>query len=255
VSDKASTIGDAVLSVDGWSRQGQPTISDVSFDLHRGEILSLFGPRGCGADLIADGLGGRLTGFRGRLTIHGADRGPFATPRESQAVGIGYVPPERKRDGLVLHMSIQSNISLLVLGTMSRLGIIDRGAEARLAREWRDTLDVRSRSIGQSVESLSGGNQQKVLLASRLVSRPDLLVLNEPTRGVDVGTRAQIHAYLKEEARRGTAVLWVTSDIEEAVLVSDRMLVMRDGDVVGELRGQEISQAEALALGTGPVRA
>jgi ABC-type sugar transport system ATPase subunit len=105
--------------------------------------------------------------------------------------------------------------------------------------------------VAQEVGALSGGNQQKVLLGSRLAARPSFLVLNEPTRGVDVGTRVQIHRYLKQEAARGTSVLWVTSDIEEAVVVSDRLLVMRDGSIVGELTGTAMTQANALAMATG----
>jgi ABC-type sugar transport system ATPase subunit len=105
----------------------------------------------------------------------------------------------------------------------------------------------------QRVDSLSGGNQQKVLLGSRLAAKPNILVLNEPTRGVDVGARAEIHRYLRDEAQRGVAILWVTSDVEEAVFVSDRLLVMRDGVVVGELRGDAKVQRRALALATGEV--
>ena len=134
---------------------------------------------------------------------------------------------------------------------MSRWGFVNRLAERRNANEWRDRLQIRCRSITQEVGALSGGNQQKVLLGSRLVAHPSFLVLNEPTRGVDVGTRVQIHQYLKQEASRGTSVLWVTSDIEEAVLVSDRLLVMRAGAVVGELTGTGMTQANALALATG----
>jgi ABC-type sugar transport system ATPase subunit len=124
-----------------------------------------------------------------------------------------------------------------------------------MAQEWRDTLKVRCRSVSQAVGALSGGNQQKVLLGSRLAARPRILVLNEPTRGVDVGTRVQIHQYLTDEASRGTSVLWVTSDIEEAVTVSDRLLVMRQGKVVGQLNGEAMTQANALALATGETAA
>jgi ABC-type sugar transport system ATPase subunit len=140
---------------------------------------------------------------------------------------------------------------MLMMASISRFGFINRFAERRMAQEWQETLQIRCRSVTQEVGALSGGNQQKVLLGSRLVARPTFLVLNEPTRGVDVGTRVQIHQYLKGEAARGTSVLWVTSDIEEAVLVSDRLLVMRDGTVVGELTGAAMTQANALALATG----
>jgi len=243
--------GAAVLTVRGWSRPGLPDIAGLDLELREGEILGLFGQRGSGADLVADGLGGRVGDFRGKVEIGGVERGAFANPRESRAAGIGYVPPERKRDGLNLEASISANLSMVVLGSVSRLGFINRFAERRMAQQWRQTLQIRCRSVAQEVGALSGGNQQKVLLGSRLVARPAFLVLNEPTRGVDVGTRVQIHQYLKGEAARSTSVLWVTSDIEEAVLVSDRLLVMRDGMLVGELTGAAMTQANALALATG----
>jgi ribose transport system ATP-binding protein len=244
-------VGPTALKLRGWTRPGLPDISDLALDLRSGEILGLYGPRGSGADLLADGLGGRIGDFRGTVEIGGVERPAFSNPRESRAAGIGYVPPERKRDGLNLETSISANLSMLVLPRVSRWGFINRLAERRNANEWRDTLQIRCRSITQQVGALSGGNQQKVLLGSRLVAHPSFLVLNEPTRGVDVGTRVQIHQYLKAEASRGTSVLWVTSDIEEAVLVSDRLLVMRDGAVVGELTGRDMTQANALALATG----
>jgi ribose transport system ATP-binding protein len=246
-----STGEEPVLSVQGWSRPGWPRITDLSLELRKGEVLGLFGQRGSGADLVADGLGGRVSGFRGLTIVHGRPQGTFASPRRAREAGIAYVPPERKRDGLLMNRSIQENLSLLEMRDFSRLGFMNGLAERKMAERWRDILQIRCRSVGQPISSLSGGNQQKVLLGSRLVSRPGLLVLNEPTRGVDVGTRAQIHRYLKDEARRGTAVLWVTSDVEEVVLVSDRILVMRDGRLVGELTGSSISQARALALAAG----
>ena len=248
---ESKPAGAPVLTVRGWSRPGLPNIAGLDFELRAGEILGLFGPRGSGADLVADGLGGRVGDFRGKVEIGGVERGAFSSPRESRAAGIGYVPPERKRDGLNLEASISANLSLLMMASVSRLGFINRVAERRIAQQWRQTLQIRCRSVAQEVGALSGGNQQKVLLGSRLAARPAFLVLNEPTRGVDVGTRVQIHQYLKGEAARGTSVLWVTSDIEEAVLVSDRLLVMRDGTVVGELTGAAMTQANALALATG----
>ncbi|MCW2648760.1 MAG: transporter related protein [Pseudonocardiales bacterium] len=247
----SSTSGSPALTVRGWSRPGLPNITELDFELRAGEILGLFGPRGSGADLIADGLGGRIGDFHGTVDIGGVERPAFDSPRDSRAAGIGYVPPERKRDGLNLEASVTNNLSMLVLGSVSRFGFINRFAERRMAQEWRETLQVNCRSVAQEVGALSGGNQQKVLLGSRLAARPSFLVLNEPTRGVDVGTRVQIHRYLKQEAARGTSVLWVTSDIEEAVVVSDRLLVMRDGSIVGELTGTAMTQANALAMATG----
>jgi ribose transport system ATP-binding protein len=246
-------VGEPALKVIAFSRSGLPNINRLAFELRQGEVLGLFGPRGSGADLVADGLGGRIGDFKGRIEVDGRERAPFATPRESRRAGIGYMPPERKRDGLVLGMSVEANLSMLVLRQISKGGLLRRLAERKQAQQWKETLQIRCRSVMQRVDSLSGGNQQKVLLGSRLAAKPRILVLNEPTRGVDVGARAEIHRYLRDEARRGVAILWVTSDAEEAVFVSDRLLVMRDGVVVGELHGEAKVQSRALALATGEV--
>jgi ribose transport system ATP-binding protein len=240
-----------VLRLDRWTRIGLPNIVNAALELFEGEILGLFGVRGSGADLIAGALGGRVEGFQGELDVLGSKCEPFASPRDARSAGVAYVPPERKRDGLVLGMGIQANISMLVLDRVDRFGFVKRSAERRLAETWRERLEIRSQSLTQQVSSLSGGNQQKVLLASRLATEPAVLVLNEPTRGVDVGTRLQIHDYLRGEAVRGRSVLWVTSDVEEAVTVSDRLLIMRDGSFVGELTDGALTQSNALALATG----
>jgi ribose transport system ATP-binding protein len=254
-SPAASTNGEGdrpvVLKLDGWTRIGLPNIVDANLELREREILGLFGVRGSGADLIAGALGGRVGGFEGSMTLLGKTYEPFASPRAARSAGVGYVPPERKRDGLVLGLSIQANISMLVLDRVDRGGFIRRSAERGLAEQWRERLGIRSQSLTQEVRSLSGGNQQKVLLASRLATEPAVLVLNEPTRGVDVGTRLQIHEYVRGETERGRSVLWVTSDVEEAVAVSDRLVIIRDGSIVGELTGGALTQSNALALATG----
>src|SRR5262249_39755237 len=153
---------------------------------------------------------------------------------------------ERKRDGLVMPLSVQANLSLLVLGSVSRWGWLRAAAERRLAEEMRRRMLIRLRSAAQPVATLSGGNQQKVLLASRLARRPRVLVLQEPTRGVDVGARFEIHQYLRSIAAQGTGVLWVTTDVEEAVLVADRLVVLREGAIVAELTGDARTQGRAL---------
>ena len=248
--DRQRGDGNVALALRHWTRLGLPNILDFTLTLHRGEVLGLFGPRGCGADLIADGLAGRVSDFDGEIELAGQIRRIFRNTREARAAGLGYVPPERKREGLVMALPVQTNLTLHVLSAVARFGWINRVRERKLAEEWRDRLQIRLRSVRQPVESLSGGNQQKVLLGSRRLSKPRVLVLNEPTRGVDVGARAEIHRYLRDEADAGAAILWVTSDAEEAVLVSDRLLVMRDGAIVGELFGSAMTQGNALMLAT-----
>src|SRR5581483_908432 len=143
--------------------------------------------------------------------VEGREYPVFRTITASIRAGIGYLPAERKRDGLVMPLSVQTNLTLLVLRSLSRLGVTQIPAERAMAQRMRDTLQIRLRSLAQPVATLSGGNQQKVVLG-----------LQEPTRGVDVGARYEIHQYLRSIAEQGTAILWVTTDVEEAVLVADR---------------------------------
>jgi ribose transport system ATP-binding protein len=174
----------------------------------------------------------------------------FRGPAAARRAGVGYVPAERKREGLVMPLSVQANLSLLVINQVSRFGWLMPAAERRLAERLRERMRIRYRSGSQIVATLSGGNQQKVLLASRLAANPKVFVLQEPTRGVDVGARFEIHQYVRSIASQGTPVVWVTTDVEEAVLIADRLVVLRDGVVVAELAGESKTQGRALEAAT-----
>jgi ABC-type sugar transport system ATPase subunit len=239
------------LELRGWRRPGLPPLDDVSLSLASGEIVGLYGLRGSGAELVAEGLAGLRPDIVGEVVLDGQARRIFATPLAARRAEIAYVPPERKRDGLVLMLPIRDNLVLLILRQLARRGVIRRGHEQARAATLAQKFDVRYARLGQKVGQLSGGNQQKVLLASRMAVEPRLLVLQEPTRGVDVGARVEIHRFLAEIAERGCAVLMVTADLEEAVAVSHRLLVMRDGRLAGELRGAAKTQARAVALAAG----
>jgi ABC-type sugar transport system ATPase subunit len=182
--------------------------------------------------------------------IDGRKSRVFRRPAVARRAGVGYVPPERKRDGLVMPLSVQANLSLMVLRSVSRFWVLRGLLERRLAEELRQRLRIRYESPSQPVSTLSGGNQQKVLLASRLATNPKVFVLQEPTRGVDVGARYEIHQYVRLLAAQGTPVLWITTDVEEAVLIADRLVVMRDGAIVAELFGSTKTQGRALEAAT-----
>ncbi len=152
---------------------------------------------------------------------------------------------------VVLSLPLQANLSLLILRSVSRLGFLRRRAERASARLWTQRLSVRFRSLGQPTGELSGGNQQKVMVASRLATQPKLFALQEPTRGVDVRARVELHRFLREFASRGVGILVATTDVEEAVLVTDRLLVMREGALIAELVGKSKTQGRALALAAG----
>ncbi|MGY2986146.1 ribose transport system ATP-binding protein [Bradyrhizobium sp. USDA 4508] len=243
----------AALVVSKWSRSGIPSLSDVSFSVAANEIVCLYGLRGSGAELVAQGLGGTRNDISGTFSLFGRG-GPIpATPIKARGLGIGYVPAERKREGLVLRRSIRENLALLVLSHMSRFGVIRAGFERRWAAEIGQRFDVRYHKLEQPLGQLSGGNQQKILLASRMAMAPAFLVLQEPSRGVDVGARAQIHSFLCDIARTKCPMVVVTSDIEEAVELSDRLIVIRDGRIVGELSGAAKTQSAAAALAAGGI--
>ncbi len=247
-TEHANSHEEPMLSILNWRYEGDQRLDGVNLSVAKSEVVGLFGIRGCGSDVVAEGLAGRSRGITGSLMLQGQQIRIFPSPMAARKANLGYVPQERKIDGLVLPMSIRDNLSLLVLKTVSRLGIL-KGRLAHLsAQALARQFDVRYRSLGQPVGELSGGNQQKVLLASRLAPRPRVLVLHEPTRGVDVGARVEIHRLLRSIAADGTAILLVTADVEEAVAVCDRLLVMRDGRIAGELSGTTKTQAQALRL-------
>ena len=241
-------LTEPALELKGWAWNGEPPMRDLNITVHKGEIVTLFGLRGSGGEVIAEGLAGRNPSFTGKVVIEGREYPVFKTITASMRAGIGYLPAERKRDGLVMPLSVQTNLSLGVLRKLSRLGFLLTRVEHAMADGMRKTLQIRLRSLGQPVATLSGGNQQKVVLGSRLVARPRVLVLQEPTRGVDVGARYEIHQYLRGIAEEGTAILWITTDVEEAVLLGDRLLVLREGSVVAELKGSSKTQGQAVAM-------
>ncbi|MFC9360414.1 sugar ABC transporter ATP-binding protein [Rhodococcus sp. NPDC057014] len=245
---KRSGGGERVLTVDSWNVDGRPGLSDVSFALHAGEVVGIYGIRGGGSELVAEGLGGRRPDITGTLTISGKELRIFRTPREAMSSGIAYLPPDRKNEGLVLPMSVSGSISMLIRRRLATAGLITARREDDLAAYWADRFHLKASSLRQSVGELSGGNQQKVLLASRLATEPSALVVHEPTRGVDIGARHEMHETLRALADDGVAVLVITSDVEEAVDVSDRLLVIRNGTLVAELGGDAITQEQVIRL-------
>jgi ABC-type sugar transport system ATPase subunit len=237
-----------LLELDNWSRSRQPALRNVSLRVNTGEVLGIFGLVGAGAEAVARGLGGHDSGVSGTLRRGSQRHRVPRSPRAARRLSIAYIPAERKTDGLALSQSVAEHLTMMVLGRYARAGWMRKRAQLRAGRQLATSFDVRCDSVTQETEQLSGGNQQKVLLASRVAARPGVLVLHEPTRGVDIGSRAQIHRMLVEFARQGGAAVIVTSDLQEAVAATDRLLVMRGGRVVAELAGTTKTAARALAL-------
>jgi ABC-type sugar transport system ATPase subunit len=212
----------------------------VSLSLRKGEVLSVSGLLGNGQSELASALFGGTKAQSSSFVVNGKAKHP-KSPSDAIALGIGLLPEERKSQGLVLSMSVTSNVTMSALGSFTRSGLIQRGAERREATRMRTSLDIKTPSIHQPVSNLSGGNQQKVALAKWLVSGAQILIFAEPTRGVDVGAKAEIYGLIGQFVRGGGSVILITSEISEA-LMCDRVLVMRRGALVGEVGRDEIEQ-------------
>ena len=237
-----------LLRVDGLSLPGK--FEDVSFALHAGEVVGLAGLVGAGRSDVAAALFGIEPAATGSIRV-GGRVASVRTPREAIELGIGLVPEDRKRQGLVQSESGLRNTSLTILDRLSRFSWIDRARERGIAQQYFDRLRVRAPSVDTVVAGLSGGNQQKIVLARWLAAQSKILILDEPTRGVDVGAKAEIHALIGELAEQGAAILLISSELPELLNLSDRILVLRAGRMVGEVARAEATQERLLRLMAG----
>ena len=222
---------------------------NISFDLHAGEILALAGLVGAGRSETVMGIFGSPPPLRGTITVEGKPV-RIRRPADAMRLGIGLVPEDRKQLGLVLRMGVGSNLSLsaLRLGRISAAGFVKPAVETGLVCSYVDRFRIKTPTLEQLVGLLSGGNQQKVVLAKWLATEPRVLIVDEPTRGVDVGTKAEIYGLMRELARSGLAILVVSSDLPEVLTISDRILVMRSGVLAGEISFDEASEERIMAL-------
>jgi ribose transport system ATP-binding protein len=228
----------------------RPRARPISFALHAGEIVGMAGLMGSGRTELAEALFGIRPPAEGEVRLDGV-RTRVQSPTEAIAAGILLVPEDRRLQGLILSASVQDNISLPSLERLSRWQLVSRRREHELARDLCGRLNVRTPSVEQTVGLLSGGNQQKVVLAKWLARDPRLLILDEPTRGVDVGAKTEIYALMDRLARQGVAVLMISSDLEELLGMSDRVLVMHEGTLAGELGRAQMSEEAIMHLATG----
>ncbi|WP_081581827.1 sugar ABC transporter ATP-binding protein [Pararhodospirillum photometricum] len=222
-------------------------LHDVSLHLRRGEILGLAGLVGSGRSEVARCLFGIDRYDSGIIEIDGTAR-RITRPAEAMRQGIGLVPEDRKRQGGILPMSISENLTLTNLGQISRLGVCSRAREAGVAERSRESLRIRLGSPHDALSSLSGGNQQKVVLAKWLNAEPRVLILDEPTRGVDVGAKAELYLLINDLARRGFGILVISSEMVELVGLCQRVYVMAEGEITGELAGDEIREEAIMRL-------
>jgi len=244
----ARQTGPPVLEVEGLGTSG--ALTDVSFTLGRGEILGLAGLVGSGRTTLARAIFGIVPPGRGRIKLDGVDA-RIAHAGRARELGIAYVPEERQRQGLVLPFSVSENLSLVILRRLSRLGFINHASERAVAHDVVRRLDIRTPGIGVPAATLSGGNQQKVVVGKWLAAQPRVLIMDEPTRGVDVGAKAEIHRLMSELAGRGLAILLISSELPELLGMSDRIMVMHRGRIAGELSRGQATQEKIMAMATG----
>ena len=240
--------GEELLSVRGLSSSGK--FKGVSFSLRAGEVLGLAGLVGSGRSEIARAVFGLDPAASGELTVQGR-RTRVASPREAMRLGLGLVPEDRKRQGLVLSMSALANCTLPMLERLASHGFLRHARERELARGFFERLRVRAAAHDAAAAGLSGGNQQKIVLAKWLAARCRILLLDEPTRGVDVQAKAEIHALIDELAGTGHGILLISSELPEVLNLSTRILVLRNGAVAGVLERREASQEAVMRLMAG----
>ena len=240
--------GEPLLTVDRLTREG--VFTDISFTVRAGEIVALAGLVGSGRSEVARAIFGIDRYDAGAVTLRG-QRLRRGSPTAAMAAGVGFVPEDRRQQGLVMDMSVQQNVALASLGRLRHGGLIRASAERAMAADWASRLTIRYGRLKDPVSMLSGGNQQKVVLAKWLGRKPAVLIVDEPTRGIDVATKAEVHHLLAQLARDGVGVLMISSELPEVLRISDRILVMREGRLMTELAHADASEEEILSAATG----
>jgi ABC-type sugar transport system ATPase subunit len=239
--------GEVALEVRGLTREGE--FADVDLTLRRGEILGLAGLVGAGRTELAQAIFGIRPPEFGEILVDGEEAG-IRSPQAAMDRGIFYVPEERRSQGLILPFSIKNNITLSILDRISRFGFVPR-SERQTADRFAKELSIRGAEMSDPVARLSGGNQQKVVVAKSLAREPSILLLDEPTRGVDVGAKSEIYRLIDDLAREGKAILLISSELEEVLSMSDRILVMREGRITGEFEREGATQERVMTAATG----
>jgi len=246
-------LGDVVLETRGLGCR-ESGVRDISLQVRAGEILGLAGLIGAGRTELARVLFGLTPADSGRILL-GGRAVPVHSPSHAVKLGIAYVPEDRRRHGVILEMPLAANMTLAILKRIAVGGLIDLTKERQIAKDFVQRLGVKTASITAPVANLSGGNQQKVALARWLAAEPKLIILDEPTQGVDVGAKAEIHRLMGELAKRGLAILMISSELPEVLGMSDRIAVMHGGRIVGELSRAEATQEKVLEMALGHVPA
>jgi rhamnose transport system ATP-binding protein len=244
--------GEEVLRVERLTREG--VFTDVSLRVRAGEIVVLAGLVGSGRSEVARAIFGIDRYDAGAVTLAGRPLRK-GSPASAMASGVGYVPEDRRQQGLVMEMSVQQNMALASLGRLRRAGLIHSAAERAFAADWAQRLRLKYGRLTDPVSRLSGGNQQKVVLGKWLGRQPSLLIVDEPTRGIDIATKAEVHELLAQLAADGVAILMISSELPEVLQNGDRILVVREGRLTAEYPHDEATEEKIMAAATGQLEA
>jgi len=239
--------GDVLLKADSLNTG---KIKNISFELKRGEILGFGGLVGAGRTETAMALFGVDALKSGQITVNGKPV-RIKSPKDAIKMGIGLIPEDRKKFGLVLSMEVRENITYAILGSISNFSFIKKKRETEISTTLREELKIKTPSLRQRCKNLSGGNQQKVVLAKWLATKCDVLIFDEPTRGIDVGAKQEIYYLMNELTKQGKAIIMISSEMPELIGMSDRILIMHEGAVAGELAKHEYSQEKILEIASG----
>ncbi|WP_144794684.1 sugar ABC transporter ATP-binding protein [Microbacterium paludicola] len=227
-----AVIGEPLLEVEGLTTPG--VFHDITFTVRSGEIVGLAGLVGAGRSEIARAIFGVDTYREGTVSVRGR-RIRGGRPTDAMRAGLALVPEDRRKQGLVIDSGVGRNITIAIRRELARFGLLTTGMENRAAREWASRLEVKSYALDTVAATLSGGNQQKVVLAKWLATKPDVLIVDEPTRGIDVGTKSEVHRLLSELAGQGMGILMISSELPEVLGMADRVLVVREGRITAEI--------------------
>ena len=242
-----ASIGEPVLQVEDLTSAG--VFHEVTFQVRSGEIVGLAGLVGAGRSEIARAVFG-VDGYdSGRILLHGKPV-PRRSPRAAIRGGMAFIPEDRRQQGLVTDASVAHNVAAVIRGKLTRAGILTRAAENRAAGPWAGRLEVKTSALDMDARTMSGGNQQKVVIAKWLATEPSLLIIDEPTRGIDVGTKAEVHRLLSELAGQGLAILMISSELPEVLGMADRVLVVCEGRITADISRDEATPENVMLAAT-----
>jgi putative multiple sugar transport system ATP-binding protein len=248
-------VGEVVLEVQNWSAYnpalGRPVLREVSFNVRRGEIVGIAGLMGSGRTELALSIFGNAPRYQlsGDLVVHGQRR-EFRHPKDAIRAGIAYVTEDRKGNGLILIQDVKQNVTLANLKAIAQRSVIDNNAEIKTANEYKRSMNIKTPTVEQRVSNLSGGNQQKVCLSKWLFAKPDVLILDEPTRGIDVGAKFEIYTLMNQLVEQGLSIIMISSELPEVLGMSDRVYVVSSGRITGELPIEEADSEKIMQLAT-----